>query len=39
MSMTPGGAMAPMLDAMIQPVMVATAEHLALQIVAHLEAE
>ena len=39
MSMTPGGAMAPMLDAMIKPVMVATAEHLALQIVAHLEAE
>jgi carbon monoxide dehydrogenase subunit G len=38
MSMTPGGAMAPMLDAMIKPVMVATAEHLAEQIIAHLEA-
>lgn len=37
MSMTPGGAMAPMLDAMIKPVMVATAEHLAQQIVVHLE--
>ena len=37
MSMTPGGAMAPMLDAMIKPVMVATAEHLAQQIVEHLE--
>ena len=29
--------MAPMLDAMIKPVMVATAEDLAQRIVAHLE--
>ena len=38
LGLTPGGAMAPMLDAMIKPVMVATAEELAQRIVAHLEA-
>jgi len=38
MRLTPGGAMAPMLEAMIKPVMVATAEHLAERIVDHLEA-
>jgi len=37
LSLTPGGAMAPMIDAMIKPVMVATAEDLAQRIVAHLE--
>jgi len=38
MSLTPSGTMGPMLDAMIKPVMVATAEDLAERIVAHLEA-
>ncbi|MBW2423657.1 MAG: SRPBCC family protein [Deltaproteobacteria bacterium] len=37
LNVTPMGAMAPMLDAMIKPVMVATAEDLAQRIVAHLE--
>jgi carbon monoxide dehydrogenase subunit G len=37
LSLKPGGAMAPMLDAMIKPVMVATAEDLAQRIVVHLE--
>ena len=37
MSLTPSGTMGPMLDAMIKPVMVATAEDLAERIVAHLE--
>ena len=37
LSLTPGGAMAPMLEAMIKPVMVATAEDLAQRIVARLE--
>ncbi len=37
LSLTPEGAMAPMLNAMIKPVMVATAEDLAQRIVAHLE--
>jgi carbon monoxide dehydrogenase subunit G len=36
--LTPSGPMAPMLDAMIKPLMVATAEDLAQRIVAHLEA-
>jgi carbon monoxide dehydrogenase subunit G len=38
MSLTPTGTMGPMIDAMIKPVMVATAEDLAERIVAHLEA-
>lgn len=37
LGLKPGGAMAPMLDAMIKPVMVATAEDLAQRIVVHLE--
>ena len=37
LSLTPGGVMAPMIEAMIKPVMVATAEDLAERIVAHLE--
>ena len=37
LSLTPGGAMAPMIEAMIKPVMVATAEDLAQRIVLHLE--
>ena len=37
LSLTPAGAMAPMLEAMIKPVMVATAEDLAQRIVARLE--
>jgi carbon monoxide dehydrogenase subunit G len=37
LSLTPGGAMAPMINSMIKPVMVATAEDLAQRIVAHLE--
>ena len=35
--LTPSGPMAPMLEAMIQPLMVATAEDLAQRIVVHLE--
>lgn len=35
----PGGPMAPMIDAMIQPAMAAAAEDLAERIVAHLERE
>lgn len=31
--------MAPMLEAMIQPVMIATAEHLADRIIVHLETQ
>ena len=38
LGLTPGGAMAPMIEAMIKPVMLATAEDLAQRIVAHLEA-
>ncbi len=38
MGLTPKGTMGPMIDAMIKPVMVATAEDLAERIVAHLEA-
>lgn len=38
LSLQPEGTMAPMIDAMIKPVMVATAEDLAQRIVAHLEA-
>ena len=37
LNVTPEGTMAPMLDAMVKPVMVATAEDLAQRIVAHLE--
>lgn len=37
LGLTPAGTMAPMIDAMIAPVMVATAEDLAQRIVAHLE--
>jgi len=37
MSLTPTGTMGPMLDAMIKPVMLATAEDLAERIVSHLE--
>jgi carbon monoxide dehydrogenase subunit G len=37
LNLTPGGPMAPMLEAMIKPVMVATAEDLAQRIVARLE--
>jgi len=37
LGLTPGGAMAPMLEAMIKPVMVATAEDLAQRIVDRLE--
>ena len=37
LSLTPEGTMAPMINAMIRPVMVATAEDLAQRIVAHLE--
>jgi carbon monoxide dehydrogenase subunit G len=37
LNVTPEGTMAPMLDAMVKPVMVATAEDLAQSIVAHLE--
>ncbi|MCP4907987.1 MAG: SRPBCC family protein [bacterium] len=37
MGLTPKGTMAPMIDAMIKPVMVATAEDLAERIVLHLE--
>lgn len=36
--LTPGGVMAPMINSMIKPVMLATAEDLAERIVAHLEA-
>ena len=35
----PGGPMAPMVDAMIQPVMLTAAEDLANKIMAHLEAQ